>query len=227
MKPISHLMYSTLILLAILQSACNPDDYPSSEISILDNSVCSPPCWENIVPGKTSRDELLAALANIDNLDQSSIVQQDYPNKKSFNHVIHGNLYLEPDALTRVSACLSDETVVVLSFWGDLNLTLGEAIEGFGNPEGVLIYRRGFTVISFLYPSKGFVLRFDTTGEYWKSFDSIVPEMEIKTIDYFQPAYYHEILDLGWFSEGMWDYQESMSRMKPWRGYGEIDKYYK
>lgn len=228
MKYLSPLVYSVLILLVVSTSACKPEAYPSSKTSILDNPVCSPPCWQNIVPGQTNRDELLAALAGIDNFDQSSLVQRDYPNMKGYNQVLYGKLYLEPDAVTFVSVCLSDETVVELNFSGMWNLTLEEAIEKIGEPEGVLIYHSNdFAVVSFLIPSKGVAFRFDTLGEHWGSVDSIVPEMEIKDIDYFSPDYYYEILEMGWFSEGKWGYQGSIDRIKPWKGYGSIDELYK
>jgi hypothetical protein len=227
MKSIPSLIYSVLILLVVSTSACNPDVSSSSKTSILDNPVCSPPCWQNIVPGKTNRVELLATLASIANFDQSSIAQQDYSNMEGYNQFIHGNLYLEPNELTLVSAYLSEEMVLVLNFSGKLNLTLEEAIEGFGEPEWVLIYHSNFTVVTFLIPSKGIAFRFDTLGENWGPVDSIVPEMEIKDIDYFSPDYYYEILDMGWFSEGKWNYQESVAQIKPWKGYGSIDILYK
>lgn len=225
MKYLSLLICLVLILLVISTSACKPETYLSSEISILDNPVCSPPCWQNIVPGETNRNDLLAALAGIDNFDQSSLVQRDYPNNKAYNQVVYGKLYLEPNAVTFVSAYLSNETVVVLNFTGLWNLTLEEVIEEFGEPEGVFFYHSNdFNVVSFLIPSKGVAFRFAIPRG---SVDSIVPEMEIKDIDYFSPDYYFEILEMGWFSEGKWDYQESIAKMKPWRGYGDIENLYK
>jgi hypothetical protein len=225
MKPLSSLIYLAFILLVISVSACKPETYPSSETSILDNPICSPPCWQNIIPGETNRNDLLTALAGIDNFDQSSLVQRDYPNKKDYNQVVYGKLYLEPNAVTFVSAYLSDETVVELNFTGLWNLTLEEVIEEFGEPEGVFIYHSNdFNVVSFLIPSKGVAFRFDIPRG---PVDSIVPEMEIKDIDYFSPNYYYELLEMGWFSEGKWDYQESIARIKPWKGYGDINELYR
>ena len=227
MKPI-FLICLALILLAMSTSACNPESDTMNKTSILDNPVCSPPCWHNIIPGRTSRDELFAALASIDNLDQSSIVQQDYPNNKDFNYFIHGNLYLDADSSTLVSAYTLDEIVIELDFFGNLNLTLEEAIEGFGEPEGVLIYHssHGYMVINFLIPSKGIVFSFNDIGEIWKP-TSIIPKLEIRSINYFSPNYYEKILEMGWFSEGKWDYQESVERIKPWKGYGNIEELYR
>lgn len=228
MKSISSVIYLALILLVVSTGACNPEVSPPSKTSILDNPVCSPPCWQNIVPGKTNRLELLATLASIANFDQSSIAQQDYPIMEGYDQFIHGNLYLEPNELTLVSAYLSEEIVVVLNFSGKLNLTLEEAIEVFGEPEGVLIYasNHGYTSINFLIPLKGIVFGFNNIGKNWKP-TSITPELEIRSIDYFSPDYYSEILDMGWFSDGKWNYQESVAQIKPWKGYGSIDILYK
>jgi hypothetical protein len=224
MKYLSSLICSVLILLVVSTSACKPETYSSSEISILDNPVCSPPCWQNIVPGETNRNDLLAALAGIDNFDQSSLVQRDYPNKKGYNQIIYGKLYLEPNAVTFVSAYLSDETVVELvDFLGNWNFTLEKAIEGLGEPEGILIYHSEHTLISFLIPSKGIAFSFDTT----RVILSITPDLKITSINYFSPEFYYALLDMGWFSEGMWGYQVSMDRIKPWRGYGSIEELYR
>jgi hypothetical protein len=223
MKPISSLICSALILLVISTSACKPDVPPSIRISILDNPVCSPPCWQNIVPGKTNLGELLATLKDIDNLDQSSLVQRDYPNMKSYDQIVYGKLYLEPNVVTFVSAYLSDKSVVELDFLGDWNLTLEEAIKELGKPEGVLIHHSEHTLIAFLIPSKGVAFSYDTTRVTL----SITPDLKITSINYFSPEFYDELLEMGWFSEGSWDYQESMARIKPWKGYGDIEELYR
>src|SRR5690242_2110352 len=63
-------MKKAMLLLFLFIGACGN---PSAKMSILDKSDCGLPCWNEIVAGQTTEDEILKILENLPDIDSQSI----------------------------------------------------------------------------------------------------------------------------------------------------------
>src|SRR5688572_4976463 len=118
------------ILLVI--SACSISE---SEVSILDKSNCNLPCWNNIVVGKTSEDELLQILEELSDVDQESIyishqswTTSDTQIRFYFRDPLHLNRKYRMNGFTYIK----DNIVNDILLCNGLRTTIGEIVEIIG-----------------------------------------------------------------------------------------------
>lgn len=73
------LKLSVLLVTYIFSTGCNIPLQENSEDrgeSILKNITCLPPCWEGVIPGETSKQELMTILYSIEK-NNNSIIDHD------------------------------------------------------------------------------------------------------------------------------------------------------
>ena len=70
-------MKRIVFLILFLASSCSWST--GDQRSILEDSSCDLPCWNNIVAGQTSQDEVLQILSSLPVVDQESILVMDRP----------------------------------------------------------------------------------------------------------------------------------------------------
>lgn len=86
--------------------------------SVLDDPVCAPPCWQNITPGTTSRQEFLETVKGYRYLVSGSL--HDYEASwLGFSDVVRGRLQLGAKTVTLLDAFTLDDKIADLSFAGD------------------------------------------------------------------------------------------------------------
>jgi hypothetical protein len=220
-------IYSGLIVSLIwMLSGCR-----TPMTSIL-TSDCQAPCWNGIVPGVTSKEDLLHILPTISAIDPKSIDIVS-PNPSS----IYDNLVVSK-ALTgeKITIALADDKVISISISGNLNVSFGGAIEKYGEPEYILVFGmigRGFlwsdsihTIVHAISPSKGIMFGYDTSeaGRKWHS--EIGPGVKLDSVYYFNPDDFVRLADAKAFSAGNANAKETKAAMIPWSGYGKIGEKY-
>lgn len=126
----------------------------------LKNPICEVPCWEEITPGKTSRNEAESLLSN--NPEFGSVEERDViPYGLMLFVDVRGDKY-EP---TNVSIKFDNKNIVqeidLVTFGG--NLYLHDIVLTYGFPKQVFFvyWDYGYTMFYLLYPELGVVVELD------------------------------------------------------------------
>jgi hypothetical protein len=209
----------------IILSACAAS--PASP-SLLGISECEPPCWNGIIPGRTTRPELLGILADLPAIDQNSLT--DAGAWKFFDDRILLDLNLDDkvdDGLISVEIDILDEKVVDILFSGRLGVTFGEMTESAYDPEKIIIIRiqPGDLFVTALDSSHGISYGYTTQDIPGRLRSEVSPEIELGSMEFFDPAIYPQLLEAGLFSMGHLNAEETLALMKPWVGYGDLKMY--
>jgi hypothetical protein len=199
--------------------ACN-----SSRVSLLNNPSCPLPCWENINPGETTKNELLSIVANHPLIDKDTVTQVGYP-WNIFDDTVY---FTFGRSKINVEALILDNKVATLILTGDMGVTFGQLIEKTGDPEGVIILSSpdGGSFVIAVNHSNGVSFAYETSSLRGKYRSEISPEIPIRWLTLFNPKQFHDLLEAGIFSMGAYNADETLEIMHPWVGYGSIEEKY-
>jgi hypothetical protein len=205
--------------------------YPISEKfktqSIFQNLTCVPPCWQNIEPGKSSEQDVISYLKNIPDIDPNSIINRGEP-WAIFDNVIYFSIHNE--AVDGAVFLLNNKVAMIefseRDFGKNLNMTIGEAIDEFGDPQYILNIQISFeltmnTIIA-IQAQKGIIVSSDVGYINWESKTELSPKSEIKSISFFDPNIYDRLLDSQLISMLELDRADTLKNLVPWNGYGRI-----
>lgn len=123
---------------------------PAWVVKWLENPECSPPCWENIMPGETTILEAKSILAKIP--DVRIIGQDDHVIEWKMNDSDYGS------AVSKTGDGII--TVVILTSVGKQPLLLNRVIDKYGTPEFVHPFdcREGMCEVNIVFPQLGMAL---------------------------------------------------------------------
>jgi hypothetical protein len=204
-----------LWLISLFIAGC---DVFSPRPDIFENPVCEAPCWENITPGITTKTEALALLSNNEAVDQPA-----YDTNQSFGKFddeIRFSLY---GKRLHGSILLIDDRVSTIILGQRVNIPFKRAIELFGEPESILIIRSGEIYAALLLnPEKGIAYSYFLADRA----SQIQSEDVVTTVFFFSPKDYQSILDSGILTYHQMSAEKTLDGLKPWEGFGDIDKYF-
>lgn len=169
---------------------------------IIHDPSCSPPCWQNIVPQKTTRDEvdqLLKAISWVD-VDTVKVMSGVSPNDsftwkgKSNAGDYSGRVYVDGNFVS----------IITFSPREGL-LTINEIINELGEPQNVLaVCSRGeksIMSVFFLYPKYGYGFLDYYPSDYCsEKAIQIKPDEYVKQVWYCDMAHYFDYLTAGQIS---------------------------
>jgi hypothetical protein len=122
-----------------------------------------------------------------------------------------------------------DNVVVMIGFFGDLDIEFGEAVESLGEPESLIVFQIGgpapifgtttHTIVYAVTPTVGLSIGLDTIS--WRG--EIKPKMQTGMIYYFDPDMYNTLLEVGMFSKGYLDTAGTIDITQPWTGFGSVN----
>jgi hypothetical protein len=188
-------IYIILLIIIPILSSCN-----KLSSSVVVDETCSPPCWEGITPGTTSRDEVHLLLEDISWVNGDSI--QDVftvsPNDSvkwmgtSKASDYSGKIFLKGDLVTVITISPKER---VLKFV--------DIIHKLGDPENILAVttrgERAITAVFILYPSKGYGFL-----DYYYSSNTdidnpiqVKPEEYVKQVWYCKPEHFYKYMASG------------------------------
>lgn len=196
------------------------------------DSVCQPPCWQNIYPGVTTKEEALVILRGLPNIDQQRI------STKGFSWLIfEDTIFFHPVSKSwDGSAYTLDHKVTILDFHGNLHTNFGEAIKENGEPKYVLnipVHHGppGFPTLSYIItaldPHKGVAYTYDTADLPMSKRGELRPDTPISLISYFDPESYDELMEAEIFSMGVLLKENPQKYLRPWTGFGSIKEKYR
>jgi|AutmiccommuBRH23_1029490.scaffolds.fasta_scaffold16937_2 hypothetical protein len=220
-------MVEVLALLVILAStsACRASKTPSP----LDSESCRAPCWEGLVPGEATRDDIIATLASLDYVADDS-VEEWQEDMGQYEHEVSCISWSTPDHLYNV-AYLSDGTLARLNFQTDCQENLEDVVSVLGPPTSFEVrFDRGGTRIYLNYASQGVRLRTDyaTRGVAWSGGDdevrtlNIPPDVCVIGIDFFEPMPFEDVLKQAYFQFNPTVIDRWVALQQPWQGFGRV-----
>lgn len=189
---------------------------------IIDDS-CPPPCWKEIEPGKTTKQEAVSILTKLAEVKQSSI------NTWS---IVNSNDSVQWKFLPRTGAkygniFIDNNIVFGLRFSPDNTLALEEAIKHLGSPESILtLYHHEeipFVSIFVAYPTKGIVLSLSINPYHIGEPVNITSDMNVEVVWYFNPDLYAKLMESNYIA-GV-DSNILIKGSRPWPGYGNITEF--
>jgi len=190
--------------------------------TVFKQSVCSPPCWNGIVPGHTGSIEGIEILAGVPEINQSTLASHEHNDGRGY----HAWLFNSSVAQFSGRAYFDKDGIYVVDLWLDNPITLKRFVEELGEP-GLVSPISGwadskYILITILYPEKGIAL---TSFDPWfwpdRPFVKVKPNLRIEDIYFFEPSAffepdtYYEIYSLASDDETI---QESLQE---WSGYGD------
>lgn len=216
-----------IITITALTSCKNTYSEKFKTQTIFQNPTCVPPCWQNIEPGKSSEQDVISYLKNVPDIDPNSIINRGeswsiFDNVIYFsihNEVVDGSVYLLNSKVAMID--FSE-----LDFGKNLNMTFGEAIDEFGDPQYILNIQISseliMNAIIAIQTEKGIIVSSDVGYINWESKTELSPESKIKSISFFDPKIYDRLLDSQLISMLELDRVDTLKNMIPWNGYGRI-----
>lgn len=179
--------------------ACNRSSTPRVS-SVIQDKSCSPPCWQHISPGTTTRKEVKPLLEQIpwvrrDSIEDAYTVSPGDSIKwmgSSIAADYSGRIFLNDDIVTLIA--ISPKKGV---------LNFADIIKKLGDPESIFVVNRGgekdIVSILVLYPSKGFVFLdyYDFPNKTRESVIDVKPDEEVKKVWYGEPMRINEYLTQG------------------------------
>ena len=221
MKRILKIFVACGLLTTVIVSCATPSTYPPNPmpsptlelqtdwwISWLAHPVCKPPCWQNITPGVTTRDEAVSILKNIP--DIAITYNGEY--SLSWEHkskLEGGNISISEDEVV---------SSISLGSISERKLLLETIITSYDEPEFVKPFDCNIEVVmcyvALIYPDLGMFLEIYTAN---KGVDGTSPKFEI-SLD-------NAISRVDFFKSGienfpnLYNAQESEVPI-PWKGFG-------
>lgn len=202
----------TILLLAATLTACDQD-----ASVVLQDPTCEPPCWRGIIPGVTSKTELVSLIEK---------TTEDYNERFSLRGDGGEITCWEPREVKRpVCAYLENDVLFLLEF-SDVNTTIDKAFGLFDEPDHLAIkttvgdYEE--RILYLLYAEKGIsLIHFDSTvPSRW--IQEIQPNTKIQRVWYFDPSDFANLVDDGFIG----DAKLVDNAVFEWKGLGIIEDLY-
>ena len=209
-------------VLIILISSCTPSS--QNQVSILENSNCDLPCWNNIVPGKTSEKDAIEIISNLAIVNKNSVnILNEHWN--TFDSRVTFSL----NGTKGISEIYTGGGIVK-SLWvcDNLNTTIGDITARIDEPEIIISGGSiaGGRDVILINRTRGVSYFYNTDGLSKEVEFEIMPEVLVECLILFDPTFFIELMDAGMFSMGHYNAEETLRVMYPWSGYGNLDNKY-
>lgn len=162
--------------------------------SFLESKPCSPPCWFNIVPGKTSDQTAWQILREHPSVNQRTL--QWFADRKGIediswlNKLGGGQNRLYP----------RNGTIQAIYLTPDSNLNLGQVVSKMGPPEKVVVehgfaeFTNSTNVITIYYPSRGVIVQSKSPSRTQAVRQLIEPNIPVNALLYLSAGSFSEIV---------------------------------
>lgn len=224
----SNIVKKLILLMFLFVVACVTS---TDESSILDKSSCKLPCWNNIIVGQTTENELLQTLEHLPDVDQESIQNVHQPWNIFDNQILFifkQSWTLSQKPKIRSVAYVTDNKVSEITFCGELRIFMGDIVDQVGEPDKIISGNNSTddrTVI-LVNLEKGIQYSYNTDSAMNELEYVISPDVKIGCFTLFDPSLYEKLLEAKRFSNGYYNAKETLRVMYPWDGYGILDEKY-
>jgi hypothetical protein len=191
----------------------------TGDLSLQTWQPCAPPCWYNIVPGRSTAAEVRQILPALPFIADGSI-EETRVTKALLEFRWR---YTDP---WNEDGIISLQNDIVVSIYGrpGFKLELREVVNRFGPPNGIIPFRVGggdqppYYTVGLFYPDKG--LSFGTIELPVSEVDTkqypVKPDYIIGNVYYCEPGSLEQLMEsISPYYVSVW-----MKRMQPWQGFG-------
>ena len=226
-----HLNTILWVFIMLILSACT-----SRPLPISDDSICSPPCWNSLTPGVTNYDETLRFLTGLPSAKKDAIETRTFSKDHLYADLFNQIIFYEYSNNKSAEFYFIDGILAVMSFFGELDITFGEAVGYFSEPESIVIsgtigpskflFGDSFHFhVSAVLPDNGILFGYDNfyVPKRWSL--GIHPEIELDVITFFEPRLFNQLAESGIFP-GITSLRQVEENMHPWKGYAELGTVY-
>ena len=220
-----------LLLLMGLLAACQPDARPYGNLT---DDACSAPCWHGITPGKTTSDDAIAILQNLDIVKTDSIILPGHPWRGmdmifwNFQRSGRGTIFIKDNRVHIIEFVPKTKETLFDRNEG-LNIQFSDAIEKFGEPSSVFSLYEGEPPNSLglwaIYPEKGISFDYYNWGEDIIFHRELTSETPVLGVYYYPPSAHQEFMDLFIVPDAFTE-ADVKKHTHPWNGYGKISEKY-
>lgn len=190
--------------------------------TITTDTLCNPPCWQNIQPGQTTAWEAVSILEKLQYVEGIMQWDERYGDKIAW-------AFRYPVRESSGYIYCAEDRVMAISFLTYESITVAEAFEYIGEPDYSWMryketFGRQWLEVVLAYPTQGIFTRVDLelSDAADRNFTVRIDENSpIGRVVYFDPIQYEYLLNSHiLFRE---DEQMIMERHQPWQGLGVID----
>jgi hypothetical protein len=214
------------LFIAVTLTACQATD---SEVF---SDQCSAPCWRNIEPGRTQKEEALAII------EEFNDVKDDEINIGGTLELFTSSIHFDLQNEITVRVYFINDIVALIRFEKSNGIsTFEKCLDEFGVPQKAArtyLYGSGSPIgattaihpwFFALYPDEGVVIGYDTF-QFLGAASSILPKSKVSVINFFDIPFYEELLERGFLVYIDLSEEISTNDLNNWQGYGIFDELY-
>ncbi len=213
----ARIWFSCCLLAAAILAGCQ-----AKKSILLEDTLCEPPCWQNITPGVSSSEDALNTLRETTLLASTP---SDVPRK--IDDVWSDSSWVFLDSLSEESGRITyfNDRVAYIRFYVNNNLRINEMITCYGEPE-LLSAISGWNdsrwlEVRWIYPTQGVLItHFDHNWRPEGNYASITPDLPVYDVYYFDPDLYDTLVETVFFQLTKQEVVEES--IQPWVDYGLV-----
>jgi hypothetical protein len=225
MKQASLVVKAVLLLCLAVVAVCACSREPVSvHRGLLTGEPCAPPCWQGLIPGQSTEQELAALLDASEQVDPGSLRRESggcgqltyWRNRETFAS-------LSPrSGWTSNYACTSRKVLKVVMEYLVYEVKLEQLLDNYGPPEALRaqpagIPERPYVEVNLYYPARGLMCQLELADQD----EPLQPETRVVRAWYFAPTSLESLADPG---SGVpyppAEYAPDV--LQEWQGYGRV-----
>ena len=210
-----------LCLLAVITClySCSTDETLVAN-GLLTGEPCGPPCWQGLVPGVSTEEEVDGFLRTNEYVDFHTVYEDSYEGGVAVRWQRRG----QTDAWNMFD--VQDGVLEVMRMYPDSEVVLEQLIDRYGAPdkfEAGLVMLDGpvHTKVDLFYRDLGMMIELHLPAEG----PELRPETRVVRIQYFQPDALEDVLATIWLKKGasLADLElQWLEDWRDWQGYGPV-----
>ena len=210
------------LLIAATSHGCG--EPPPLDTSLLTGDPCEPPCWQGLIPGESTEEEVNQFVRTSELVDQATVFRGAITMGPRSEVVGVSVQWWSPANMANLPRQLGNFADIVdgllqsMTIWLDSEVTLQDLLERYGSPDKFTAYRQPggpqHVSVTLYFASHGF------TAELILPWGDVRlrPESEILYVRYLPVAPLDEFLDLATYGASAIE-----ETSQDWQGYGPIE----
>ncbi len=189
--------------------------------SLLTGDPCEPPCWQSLVPGASTVQEVEDVLAGSEYVRQGSVKRERWG---GFSTIWWESTASWASGSGRNAAIMKGDMLQVLMIYLDHELVLEDILERYGTPEKLWVTWTSFggveVAVRFYYPHEGLI--FTLVLQPSNGYHELEPGSRVTAVRYFVPTSLEGLIHLG-ESIPFPPREYVDTELADWQGYGPIE----
>ncbi len=224
--PISIPFLCMALLIAATSHGCG--EPPPLDMSLLTGEPCEPPCWQGLIPGESTEEDVAEFMSTTRFVDTRSVRRGSYTRSTRGGEEVAGVTIHWRSSAGLLSTCnyfsIEEGVLKYITICPYRGVTLGRLIDRYGPPEKYIARRpiSGplYYDVTLFYPTHGFTV--DLVLPYEDG--ALQPESSVADVWYFRAAPLERFIELA-REAGVYSGtpNKTLEALSDWPGYGPIE----